>query len=185
VPSVQNRTDAELIELCNTAASPVATAAFASLYRRHRAYVLRVAARFAGDRDTALDALQETFTWLLRRFPPTGEGLTLTGKLTTLLYPVAKHCALDLRRQARRDTTGLDVPDRPAATAAAPDDLDVALASLSDDHREVLVLHYIEGWTLAEIAEALAIHLGTVKSRIHLAVKQLRDDPIARQFFAP
>jgi DNA-directed RNA polymerase specialized sigma24 family protein len=108
---VENRTDAELIALCNTAASPAATAAFTSLYRRHRAYVLRVAARFAGDRDTALDALQETFGWLLRKFPPVGEGLTLTGKLGTLLYPVAKHCAMDLRRQSRRDPGSKGDPD--------------------------------------------------------------------------
>lgn len=182
---IQDRTDADLIELCNTGGGPVATAAFSALYRRHRTYVLRVAARFAGDRDTALDALQETFTWLLRQFPPIGEGLALTGKLTTLLYPVAKHCALDLVRQARRDTTGLEVPDQPAPTAAATSDIEAVFTALSDDHREVLVLHYVEGWTLAEIAEALAIPLGTVKSRMHLAVKQLRDDPVACQFFAP
>jgi len=182
---IQDRTDADLVHLCNTAASPVATAAFAALYRRHRTYVLRIAARFAGDRDTALDALQETFAWLLRQFPPVGEGLTLTGKLTTLIYPVAKHCALDLRRQGRRDTTGLDIPEQPAPPASSANDLEAVFAALSEDHREVLVLHYVEGCTLAEIAEALAIPLGTVKSRLHLAVKQLRDDPVARQFFAP
>jgi len=183
VPRIEDRTDAELIDLCNSAASPVATAAFTALYRRHRGYVLRVAMRFAGDRDTTLDALQETFTWLLRKFPPAGEGLTLTGKLTTLLYPVAKHSALDLRRQARRDTTGIEVPDQPAPQPPT-NDLEAVFAALSDDHREVLVLHYVEGWTLAEIAAALAIPLGTVKSRMHLAVKELRDDPVARQFFS-
>ena len=179
------RTDAELIQLCSTAAGPAATAAFELLYRRHRPYVLRVAARFARDRDAALDALQETFTWLLRQFPPIGPGLTLAGKLTTLLYPVAKHCALDARRRARRDTTGIELPDEAAPAAEPPGDLEAVLASLSDDHREVLVLRFVDGFTLAEIAEALSIPLGTVKSRIHLAVKQLRDDPVARQFFAP
>ena len=183
--AVDSRTDVELIHLCSTAAGPAATAAFESLYRRHRQYVVRVAARFAGDRDTALDALQETFIWLLRQFRPVGPGLTLTGKLTTLLYPVAKHCALDARRRERRDTTGIELPEEPVPAVDLPGDIEAVLASLSDDHREVLVLRYVDGFTLAEIAEALAIPLGTVKSRIHLAVKQLRDDPVACQFFAP
>ena len=64
--------------------------------------MLRVALRFAPDIDTALDVLQDTFVQLLRRFPPTGDGITLTAKLTTLLYPIAKNSAISAARRAGR-----------------------------------------------------------------------------------
>ena len=58
--------------------------------------------RYVGDHDLALDVLQETFSYLLRKFPPTGDGLTLRARLTTLLYPVAKNSAISqLRKQHR------------------------------------------------------------------------------------
>ena len=72
------------------------------LYVRHKDFVLRVALRFAPDFETALDVLQDTFMQLLRRFPPTGEGITLSAKLTTLLYPIAKHTAISAARKAGR-----------------------------------------------------------------------------------
>ena len=84
------RSDEALVGTCNEG-NP---RAFEALYLRHKDFVLRVALRFAPDFDTALDVLQDTFVQLLRRFPPTGDGITLTAKLTTLLYPIAKNTAI-------------------------------------------------------------------------------------------
>ena len=82
-----SRSDADLVAICNDGVAHEAAAAFGVLYERHKDYVIRVSMRFGADESTALDVLQETFSYLLRRFPPAGDGLTLTARLTTLLYP--------------------------------------------------------------------------------------------------
>jgi RNA polymerase sigma-70 factor (ECF subfamily) len=185
------RSDEDLVDACNRGDAAEAARAFEVLYRRHRSYVLRVAGRFVRDRDLALDVLQETFTYLLRKFPPTGPGLVLTAGLQTLLYPVAKHSALSLARAALPagdDPAPIaleDLPDSsdPAPPAAANSSVDAALARLSAQHREVLTLRFVDDLSLAEIAAALELPLGTVKSRLHLAIRRLRSDPEIRQLF--
>ncbi|HEX6992908.1 MAG TPA: sigma-70 family RNA polymerase sigma factor [Gammaproteobacteria bacterium] len=182
--------DEALVEICNRGAADDAAHAFEALYRRHRDYVLRVAMRFVRDRDLAYDALQETFAYLLRKFPPQGAGLVLTARLQTLLYPAAKHCAISALRKAGReaDHGGDDALENlPAETADAPDPrvIDAALARLSAERREVLTLRFVDDLSLAEIAAALGVPLGTVKSRLHLALKQLREIPEIRDLFDP
>ena len=176
------RSDTQLVELCNDGGAGEATRAFEALYRRHRSYVLRVAMRFARDRDIALDALQETFCYLLRKFPPEGEGLELKAKLTSLLYPVAKHYAMDMRRKADRESSA-DAAPEPRAPDPPPSGIEGALSRLSPERREVLVLRFVDGLTMEEIAAALDIPVGTVKSRTHLAIRQLRENPETRDFF--
>ncbi|MCY3604693.1 MAG: sigma-70 family RNA polymerase sigma factor [Gammaproteobacteria bacterium] len=170
--------DPELVEICNSGAREDATAAFGLLYRRHRDYVTRVALRFSFDREIAADTLQETFLYLLRKFPPGGEGLFLTARLRSLLYPVAKNLTLTALKRRRRDerSAGFD-PDRlpdPRTLGPPQDDLARILAGLSSAHREVLLLRFVDGMQLREIAEALEIPPGTVKSRLHFAIRQLR-----------
>lgn len=177
------RSDVQLVGLCNDAGAKEAAEAFEALYRRHRSFVLRVAMRFSKDRDIALDALQETFCYLLRKFPPEGEGLELTARLTSLLYPVAKHYALDMRRKSDRFTDADSAPEPHSAPAHGTDDIAGALAGLAPERREVLMLRFVDGLTMEEIAAALGIPVGTVKSRTHLAIRQLRDDPKTRDFF--
>ena len=62
--------------------------------------------RTTGSPDLALDALQDTFSYLLSRFPPPGEGLSLTARLTTYLYPIARNYAIDHARRAGRLVDG-------------------------------------------------------------------------------
>lgn len=154
------------------------------LYARHKRYVLRIAIRFTDDREIAADALQDVFSYLLRQFPPPGPGLTLTARLTTYLYPIARSSTLSLLRKLRRADVATTEPD---ALAADPpdggDDLDRLLACLTPERRELLILRFVDGMTLEEIASALAIPLGTVKSRLHLAIKALREHPAAKDFF--
>ena len=213
--------DEELVEVCNCGSAEEAERAFETLYRRHRDYVLRVALRFVRDRDAALDVLQETFTYLLRKFPPTGDGLVLTARLQTLLYPVAKNCAITVLRKADRHartdsewhrdgesggsgrsrgfagsggfgdspafrSSGPD-PDELPAECVEPESgvIDAALAGLAAERREVLTLRFVDGLSLAEIASTLHVPVGTVKSRLHLAIKQLRDDPAIKDLFEP
>jgi RNA polymerase sigma-70 factor (ECF subfamily) len=182
--------DDELVETCNRGGADAAARAFEALYRRHRDFVLRVAMRFVHDRELALDALQETFTYLLRKFPPSGPGLVLTARLQTFLYPVAKHCAISALRKAGRDVGAQRAEwfdELPAEADPTPDTslIDAALAGLSPERREVLTLRFVDDLSLAEIADALGVPLGTVKSRLHLALKQLRENPQIKDLFDP
>ena len=160
--------------------------AFEQIYRRYRDFVHRLALRLTGDEDLALDVLQETFLYLLGRFP----GFRLTARFSTFLYAVVRHRALAARRRAGRqvaDASALDSAPAPRerdrdANAARAELADM-LAALPEAQREVLLLRYAEGLSLAEIAQAIEIPLGTVKSRLHNALKALREDPRTRNYF--
>ena len=170
--------DPELVEACNSGSRNDAVEAFGLLYRRHRDYVTRVALRFCSDREIAADTLQETFIYLLRKFPPSGEGLILTARLRSLLYPVARNLTLTAIKRRRRDEGSSDfdpgqLPD-PHSVDPHHENLTGMMASLSARHREVLLLRFVDGMRINEIAEALEIPPGTVKSRLHFAVRELR-----------
>ena len=186
------RSDRELVELCNRGSRDEAVQAFETLYRRHRDYVTRVSLRFGADREGAVDVLQETFLYLLKKFPPEGEGLVLTAQLRSLLYPVAKHLTLSsLRQRTRIDDSEEFDPDRlpaPGGTDPAERDparLSAALARLSVERREVVLLRFVDDMSLQDIADTLSIPLGTVKSRLHLAIRELRESPEIKDFGKP
>jgi RNA polymerase sigma-70 factor (ECF subfamily) len=181
------RSDEELVAICNAGDALEAARAFETLYRRHRDFVLRVARRFTRDRELALDALQETFTYLLNKFPPAGDGLVLTARLSTLLYPAAKNAAITAVRKARRSAGAGDamLEELPAETPADAEPIDAALAALSPERRELLTLRFVDDLSLAEIAVALDVPLGTVKSRLHLALRELREDNRIKDLFDP
>lgn len=155
--------------------------AFETLYRRHRDRVYRLASRFTGNEPDALDVLQEAFLYLLRKCP----GLHLTASLTTFLYPAVKHLALNLRRRRHPATDEeilLTVPD-PATTSTPRAELAAALAGLAPEQREVVLLRFVDDMTLDEIATALDVPTGTIKSRLHRALETLRQDPRTRDYF--
>jgi RNA polymerase sigma-70 factor (ECF subfamily) len=161
-------------------------AAFAALYDRHAGWMTAVALRHVGDRDAAADVVQDALLHWLGRFP----GFVATASVRAYLYPVVRHCALDRLRRDRRPPPD---PGRPAEDVNAPDaaaidledaaDLDTALGRLPAGQREVLLLHYGDGFQLAEIAAMLEIPLGTVKSRLGLALAALRtNDELRRRY---
>jgi RNA polymerase sigma-70 factor (ECF subfamily) len=169
--------DAELIERANGGD----TAAFEALYHRHRDWAYRLAWRFTGNEADALDVLQETFIYLLKKLP----GLHLTASMTTLLYPVVKHLSLNVcrRRRATADEEILlAIPD-PAGPQASRADLAAALATLPHDQREVVLMRFLDDMSLEDIAGALSVPPGTVKSRLHRALATLRHDARTRDYF--
>jgi RNA polymerase sigma-70 factor (ECF subfamily) len=157
--------------------------AFEVLYHRHRDWIVSLAYRFTGNADDALDVLQETFSYVLRKFP----HLELTASMKTFLYPAVRNLSIEIRRKRRRSTgnpESLDLLPAPGSPAsAAQDDLAAVLLALDAAHREVLLMRFVDGLKLDEIAAALTIPLGTVKSRLHNALSQLRADPRTRRYF--
>ncbi len=172
--------DRELIELVNEGDAD----AFEFLYRRYRDWVYHLAWRFTGSRQDALDVLQETFTYLLGKFP----GFSLTASMTTFLYPVVKHISLTVRSKNRRFTGDEELLGEIAAPAlkeghSSRSELAAVLAILPDEQREVLLMRFVDDMSLQEIAAALDIPSGTVKSRLHHALQKLRDDHRTKDYF--
>jgi len=161
-------------------------AAFEDLYLRHRDWVARLAFRWTGDHSLSLDVVQEVFLYWLGKFP----GFRLTARVQTFLYPAVRNVAISaLRRRGR------SAPDSEAVLASmiAPEAMPAgwcseewleALAHLSVAHREVLLMRFVDELALGEIASELGLPLGTVKSRLHHALADLRNDPRLRKFLA-
>jgi RNA polymerase sigma-70 factor (ECF subfamily) len=172
--------DQELIELANKGDPD----AFEALYLRYRDWVYRLAWRFTGNRADALDVLQETFTYLLGKFP----GFELTAAMTTFLYPVVRHVSFTIRRKSSRFTSEEEILNELAAPKSEESEqyrseLSAVLIVLSDEHREVLIMRFVDDMSLQEIAAVLEIPLGTVKSRLHNALHLLRNDRRTRDYF--
>lgn len=176
-----SRTDQQLIAAIDAGEA----AAFEALYFRYRDWVVGLAYRFTDSEDLALDVLQETFLYFLKKFP----GFRLTANLKTFLYPAVKNLSIAAHRKARRSQSTeaeqqlLERIPAAAEPVNRSGDLAAAMANLSEEHRETLLLRFVEGLALAEIAEAVEVPLGTVKSRLHNALEILRQDQRAKEFF--
>jgi len=171
------RSDEQLLERANEGDAE----AFETLYNRYRDWVYRLAWRFTGNEADALDVLQGTFTYLLRKVP----GLHLTASMTSFLYPVVKHLSLNLRRRRSPDVDEqilMAIPD-PETPQTSRAELAAALATLPCDQREVVLMRFVDHMTLDEIGVTLEVPVGTVKSRLHRALETLRNDPHTRTYF--
>ena len=153
-------------------------AAFTELIHRHQNRLLNFFVRMGAYHD-AEDLVQETFVRVYKaraRYRP-------TARFTTYLFVLARHVWADLGRKAmRRDRlqnslrTDMEIEGgvvRPPVASAL--DVQEALDKLSPKLRAVVVLNVYQGLQYQEIAEVLAIPLGTVKSRMNLALKALRE----------
>jgi len=178
---LEARSDLELVAAINHGDDD----AFEALYFRYRDWVAGLACRFTGDNDAALDVLQETFLYVLKKFP----GFRLTANFKTFLYPAVRNLSLAARRKASRyqaspaDRSEIESVAAPPAPGAEAADLEFVLGRLPEEKREVVLLRFVDGLSLGEIAEAIQIPLGTVKSRLHHALQSLRQDERTRNFF--
>lgn len=156
--------------------------AFRIAYQRHAPAVMTIVQRQLGDRDLAADLTQQTFVRLWER---ADSVRVRNGRLRPWLLSVAKNAALDAGRRktvasafagrlfaAQRNDADIaeDVAER--AQARATRDL---LTTLGAEQRTIVELAYFGGLTQTEIAATLDIPLGTVKSRLRLALQHLRD----------
>lgn len=173
-PTHDGRDDRELVAALR-AGDPTA---FDALYRRHCDWVVRLAHRCTGSGDEALDVLQETFLYLLRKAPE----LDLRVRMTTLLFPVVRNLALACRRRRPRGEAEAEprIEDPPLLLQ---EELIDALGNLPVEQRQAVLLRFVDGLSLQEVAAAQGVPVGTVKSRLHQALASLREDPAARRYF--
>lgn len=165
-------------------------AAFEDLVRRYGRELFQFVSRFVRNGATAEDIVQETFVQVHQ----SAEGFDPDRRFRPWLFTIAANKARDhLRAKARKREVALSLPggnegdgepisylDFMSDKRASPGDaleedeqrqIVRAIVSRMPDHlREVLVLGYYQRFPYREIAEVLAIPLGTVKSRLHAAV---------------
>jgi RNA polymerase sigma-70 factor (ECF subfamily) len=164
--------------------------AFSRLVALHEGLVYNLAARLLGDREEAKDVAQDVFLQIYRMLPRF-EG---RSSLKTWIYRiVVNQCRNRQRwwRRRRRDklqpleelaasesarlaTPASECPDEEMARREQSGRVQKALLTLSVDHRAVLLLREVEELSGAEIAEALGVAEGTVKSRLARAREALR-----------
>ncbi|MER6025767.1 sigma-70 family RNA polymerase sigma factor [Streptomyces sp. NPDC001851] len=153
----------------------------AALQREHGRPLFALLLRLCdGDRQRAEDLVQET---LVRAWQHP-EALHAAGfdSVRPWLLTVARRLAIDARRarRARPPETGDEVPENARVTAdhaeraAAMLDVRRAVKTLTPEHRDVLLLVYFLGASVAEAAQTLGVPPGTVKSRAYYALRALR-----------
>lgn len=173
------RSDQQLIAAANAGDE----GAFEALYDRYRDWVINLALRFIDDRHLALDVMQDVFTYLASRFP----DFELTAQLKTFLYPAVRHTALALRRKHHRSSSAFRLSTSACVFASPPSEdlapLGEAMRSLPSAQREIIILRFADGLSLEEIARAVEIPLGTVKSRLHHALRAMRADERLKRYF--
>lgn len=173
-------TDAELVERVRRGDET----AFHTIVDRYAAILYRLAVVMVNNVTDAEDIVQETLTGAYISFPRFEGRASLKTWLTRILMKqVARHRRYwRLRRatsiDAMRDETGdafeAGVGAVTPESTGARLDLQTMLAALSPEHRQVLVLREVEGFSYTEIAEAMGVPMGTVESRLYRARHELR-----------
>jgi RNA polymerase sigma-70 factor (ECF subfamily) len=155
------------------------------LVRRFQARVFGLAQSITGDRTTAEEAAQDTF---VKAWRYSASYDPRRGSVAAWLLTIARNAALDLARSRGRrlDRPGSDSADLLANIVGA-DDIDSPFADISvvadavralpDEQRAVLMAAVYRGFTSNEISEAWGLPLGTVKTRLRLALSKLREMP--------
>lgn len=160
--------------------------ALAQLYDRYSHLVFSLALAIVNDRATAEEITLDVF---MRVWQKAGSYRSDQSKVSTWLSHIARHHAIDVlrRRSARPDQYAVtwedaihsDFPEHDpqefAELSQQRKRVHTALAQLPADQKEALVLAYFSGYTQRQIAEKLKQPLGTIKTRLRLAMKKLRD----------
>lgn len=151
--------------------------AFAVLAYEMSDRLFGVAHRILRDFDAAGDALQEALVRIWRDLP----ALRDPERLDAWAYRLLVRACQDQLRKTRRHPPDLHlvpddagVGDDATLSVVARDQIERAFRRLPLEQRAVVVLHYYRDLSLAEIAEALGIPVGTVRSRLHYARRTLR-----------
>ena len=159
--------------------------AFEALLERRLGSLLRVALAITGDEVDARDAVQQACLKAWRELPRLREPDRFDAWLDRIL---TNECRMALRTRRRRRVREIPVshldPVRGVEFAAAPtpgpadraeqlEVLEAAFDRLDPDARAILVLHHLQGRTIAEIASRLGVPASTVKWRLHRARAQL------------
>jgi RNA polymerase sigma-70 factor (ECF subfamily) len=150
--------------------------AFDELFRRHAAPLTSFLTRLTGSAAAAEDAVQLTFLSVIRARDQFLHG----SRVKPWLYAIASNAARDRHRRTQRETpvsddaveSGLDAVHGDAGLRRR---LLEALQQLPEPQREAVILHRLEGWSFAEIADAVGASETAVKVRAFRGTQVLRE----------
>ena len=179
--ALERLADEDLMTLVERQRAP----AFEILYDRHSGVAYSLAHRIVGDPAIAEDVTQEAFLSLWR----SGARYDAArGSVRSWTLGIVRNRAIDALRRSAGSAPKLNLDDDAAIEAQASSELTDAeairretargvrgaLRQLPDEQSEVIGLAYFGGFTHAEIAEMLAMPLGTVKGRMRLGLEKIR-----------
>jgi RNA polymerase sigma-70 factor, ECF subfamily len=148
------------------ASTVVSESRFEGIYREHGPGLLRSVLLFAGDREIANDAVAEAFAQAIRR----GDAIDdPRAWITRVAFRIA---AGELKARGR---TGYPLAEGAYEMPETAADLVAALAQLSPKQRAAAVLHFRDGYTLAETADLIGSTTAAVGVHLHRARKRLVD----------
>ena len=161
--------------------------ALTQLYDRYHRLVFSLAFAIVNDRETAEEVMLDVF---LRVWQKAGTYRVEQARVSTWLTHIARHHAIDIlrRRAARLDQSAVHLEDAISnLESSQPDPQESAEISLRREHiyaalnqlpaeqRQALLLAYFGGYTQSQIAELLEQPLGTIKTRLRLAMQKVRE----------
>jgi RNA polymerase sigma-70 factor (ECF subfamily) len=161
--------------------------ALSELHDRYCRLVFSLALNSVGDSATAEEITQDVF---LRVWQQARQYRADRGQVSTWLTGITRHRAIDqLRRRGSRPEQhsmswaelapgaepSINGPEQVSALAVERARVRAAIAQLSEEQKRVLALAYFQGLTQSQIAKALSLPLGTVKTRIRLGMQKLRE----------
>lgn len=158
-------------------------AAFTELFHRYAGRIKAFLIRSGASHGEAEEAAQEVMVVIWRKaamFNPAKAGAS------TWIYTIARNKRIDLLRRARRpdglaeepvlQADPVESPEANVAASGRDARIREAIQSLPNDQKMVIKLAFFSGLTHAEIATAIEVPLGTVKSRLRLSFAKLRED---------
>ena len=155
--------------------------AWDTLFRRYQLPLYVYVFELVHDEQASLDIVQETFISVVRNIG----GLRDNGKFGSWLFGIAhQKCIQRWRKESREETLREELAETPVESELAPDDLLIReeqeaefmelLNQLPLPQRSVLLLRFVEDFSLEEISRITGAQVGTVKSRLHYAKRALR-----------
>lgn len=172
-------------------------AAFEQLVEKHQSRVYTLAYRYMGNYADASDLAQEAFIKIYRSLGTYRGEASFQSWMYRLVTNV---CMDELRRRGRartvsieelmegkkglimhRENTGSRLPEDAVIRRELQREVQNVLSSLSDEHRIIVVMRDIQGYSYEEIAEILHCSLGTVKSRLNRARHVLKEKLLSQQ----
>jgi len=176
VASRKDLIESELLLLRYRRGEPRAFEELVSMWEKPLYYYIR---RLVDSEEDAWDSLQDVWCRVVRSL----HTLRDPGALPAWLYKIARHAAIS---HWRRNPQHEPLPEGDDEQALAGEEHEISIAGyeardihqamgrLSLAHREALTLHFLEGFSLAEIGAITGAPVGTVKSRLHHAKAALR-----------
>ena len=177
------------------------TAAFERLVRKYEKYVCTTVYSVVRNYDDSFDVAQEVF---LKLYHSIG-SFKGESSFSSWLYRIAKNTALDFLRKEKNnkgnvslyiensdgeeneleipDTSVSSSPEQTAIKNEAKDIIYSALDEISEEHKEIIILRDIDGYTYEEISEIIGLEYGTVKSRLFRAREALRKKLLEKNYF--